>query len=95
MGTFLYYNLPYEIAKASIENIIEYIITLLDQESYVTFLCDTFWVKKYTSYQKEHPLSLYEYDREQQVFFCLDYLDFQSLGKQTISFADTQHSYCK
>ena len=41
----LFFNLPYEVARATIDDICPYIVKLLEQEYYVSFLCDTYTSK--------------------------------------------------
>ena len=94
----LLFDLPYEVAKVTIDDICPYIVRLLDQEYYVSFLCDTFYCRNYATYQKrhaEHPPFLYGYDLQEQVFFAQDYFDFRTRSRQKISFEDIQASYKK
>lgn len=92
----LLFNLPYEVAKVTIDDICSYIVKLLDQEYYISFLCDTFYCRNYVTYQKnhkEHALFLYGYDLEKQVFWAQDYFDFRTRSRQKVSFEDIQASY--
>lgn len=92
----LQFNLPFDIARASISDMCDHIVDLINREYYVHFLCDTFWVNGYVSYQKshiEHPALIYGYDCQKRVFFARDYFNFQTLSNRTIAFEDIHNSY--
>nr|WP_296457488.1 hypothetical protein [uncultured Acetatifactor sp.] len=92
----LWFSMPYEVARATIGDICSYIVKLLDQGYYVSFVADTFYCKNYVTYQKEHaehaPI-LYGYDLQEQMFFAWDYFDFRIRTRQKVAFGDIQASY--
>lgn len=90
------YHIPFSIARKTIDDICSFIIALLDEGYYALFLCDTFWIKNYSTYgckHIEHALLFYGYDKEKEILYGQDYFDFNTKQKQEISFKDVQNSY--
>lgn len=67
---------------------------LIDKEFYIYFLVDTFYIKGYVTYQKEHfmhDIFIYGYDNE--CFYACDYFDFKKKSILKIAAIDIVNGY--
>lgn len=98
IGCFLHNSISIEVLSYINNDISRFIIECLENNYYVTFLCDTYYISNYTTFQNrhlDHQLFIYGYDIKEQCFLCNDYFDFKFRTEQRVLFADIENSYNK
>lgn len=67
---------------------------LIDKNYYVFFLVDTYYVKGYVTYQKEHLMhDIFIYGYEDGSFYTCDYFDFSKKSTRKIAANDIENGY--
>ena len=78
------------------ENLIEWIIHSIDIENYCFYDHNTYYVSEYSNYHQykdRHEIFIYGYDKNKNLFKCLDYFDFRHYTSKWIPFNEIFDAY--
>lgn len=75
-------------------DIIEFIKSCIDKDSYVSVLVDTYYINSYCSYLRQHyPHEIFIYGYDEGLFYTSDYFDFIIGTTSTAAFTEFSEAY--
>lgn len=97
LNFFRYNRLKYDIVDLLCENIIDFLRKLLDADYYIRITLDNYYLSLNSiNYKKNHvyhPLLIFGYDDEKEVFCIGEFFDGKKFSFYTISYNEVQTAY--